>query len=171
MESKEEIEHLSYLDDSEGSRYRSRAVLSDVGFGVEIEDYEGFTVYSFETDTDVDELIDAIEPYFPLNVDPALEMVKKEGRIRRADREHDTVSSDAVYDPVRDWRDEDRWGEYSLVQVNLNGAKVVHDEKGRRPRVRVYELEDTDIFEKLFSELMSEDEATDIVEEVRELSF
>jgi hypothetical protein len=172
-------DYLSLVDESESARYRSRAVFSDVGVGVEVEEYDGFTLYTWRDDVGFDELVGCVEPFFPLSVDPALEMVKEEGPVRDLGREDyekrsgeylDEVSSELVYDPVADWREENRWSDYSLVQINLRDAKVIWDKKTREPHVRVYEMaQESDVFEKLFPELVDSGSAEEIVEAVKKL--
>ena len=172
MAQEQELEYLSILDESENSRYNSRGVFGTVGHGVEVEDYDDFTLYDWKCGEDFDEVLGTLEPLYPLAVDPALELIKEEGRVRDADRDHDTLTNDLVYDPVREWRGEDRWNEYSLIQVNLSDAKVVWDQKREtgETRMRVYELEDeTDVFEKLYHRTLDAEDTEEIIEEVNEV--
>lgn len=172
MAQEQELEYLSLLDESESSRYNSRGVFGSVGHGVEVEEYDDFTLYDWRCNEEFDELLEIVEPLYPLAVDPALEMVKEEGRVRDADRDHDTLTNDWVYDPVREWRGEDRWNEYSMIQVNLSDAKVVWDQKNNEgeTRLRVYELEDeTDVFEQLYHRTLEAEDAEEVVEEVNEV--
>ena len=116
----QELEHLSYVDKSENSRYNSRAVFSDVGIGIEVEEYDSFTLYEWRPDAEFGGLIEAAEPYFPFTESPGLEMLKEETFRRDADRDHKSLRNDFIYDPVREWQGEDRWSEYSLIQINLS---------------------------------------------------
>ncbi|MFB6116362.1 MAG: hypothetical protein ABEK10_02510 [Candidatus Nanosalina sp.] len=75
--SQEKPEHLKLIDDAEGEHYSSRAVFSDVGLGVEVKEYENFTLYHWRGDSGFDEVLNAVEPYFPLVENPALEMLEE----------------------------------------------------------------------------------------------
>lgn len=165
------LEYLSILDESEEERYNSRAVFSGIGVGVEVEEYDGFNMYEWETEKDFSEVLEELEPFHPLTQDPALEMVREKGRVRNADRDHVTMSNEYVYDPVREWREEDRWGEYSLIQVNLTGGKLVYDEKGQSDgRIRVYSMdESSDMFENMFPRTVDTEDSESIVEDVKEI--
>lgn len=172
MAQEQDLEYLSLLEESEGSRYNSRGVFGATGHGVEVEEYDNFTLYDWECETEFDELLEIIEPLYPLSVDPALEMIKEEGRVRDSDRDHDSLTNNLVYDPVREWRGEDRWNEYSLIQVNLSDAKVVWDQKNQQgdTRLRVYSLEDeADVFENLYSRTLDAEEVEEVVKEVSEV--
>lgn len=82
-------------------------------------------------------------------------------------RNYETLRKDFVYDPVREWRGEDRWADYNLIQINLPGAKVVLDEKQDDNRMRVYEIEDeADVFEKLFPETTNSEKSQQIVSDM-----
>lgn len=174
MELDQDLEHLAYIDESENERYDSKAVFSKVGLGVEVEEYEDFTLYTWEDDVEFEDVLESVEKYFPFVEDPALEMlVEKDEALRyKSDRDHSEMSNDFVYDPVRDWRaeknedHENRWKPYELIQINLSNAKVVWDDKNSSNRIRIYELEDgLDVFEKVFSEIV-ESYSDDIVHDV-----
>jgi len=174
VELESDLEHLEYVDESESERYNSKAVFSEVGLGVEVEEYDTFTLYSWERDTSFSEVIDAVERFFPFSVDPGLEMLvkKDEALVYDSDRDHDEMRNDFIYDPVREWRTENgngyepRWRPYELVQINLPEAKVVWDEKTGESRIRVYELEEgLDVFEKIFPELVDSESAKGIAED------
>jgi len=166
-----DLEHLEYVDESESERYNSKAVFSEVGLGVEVEEYDTFTLYQWEDDTEFSEVIDAVELVFPFTVDPGLEMLveKNNALMYDSDRDHVEMRNDFIYDPVREWRTEtredyiSRWRPYKLIQVNLPDAKVVWDEKTGESRIRVYELEEgLDVFEKIFPELVKSGSAKGI---------
>ncbi|QGA80391.1 hypothetical protein [Candidatus Nanohalobium constans] len=159
----QDLEHLSYVDESKNSRYNSRAVFSDVGIGVEVEEYEGFTLYEWRGDKDFESVLEAVERFFPLQK-PALGLVKEEGRLR--DVKTDFESKKKVYEDREDWQ-EGRWDEYSLIQMNLENSKVVYDEKEGCPRLRVYEIGQTDVFEKIFPQTVSES-SENILEDIIE---
>lgn len=172
MSQKNDLEYLSLIEESEETRYDSRAVFSDVGIGVEVEQYDDFQLYEWHSPTDFDELLEAVEPLYPLTVDPGLEMIREKGRIRDADEDHVTIDNDLVYDPVAEWRGKERWDEYSLIQINLNGAKVAWDEKEKRkdPRIRVYSIQwGPELFADIFNETVDKEETEEIIEDVREV--
>ncbi len=164
MDFDQELEHLSYVDESENSRFSSKAVFSDVGIGVEVEEYDGFTLYEWRCGQEFDEVLRSVERFFPLQ-EPALGLVKEEGRLRCV--ESDFESKINVYEDRGDWR-EGRWDEYSLVQMNLENSKVVYDEKEGYSRVRIYEIEETDVFEKLFPQTVQFESSDDILEDILE---
>jgi len=66
------------------------------------------------------------------------------------------MSNELVYDPIREWRndkDESRWSEYSLIQMNLTETKVVWDqnklaEKAGSGFMRLIKLQ---MFSQIFS--------------------
>jgi hypothetical protein len=89
----QDLEHLSYVDQSENSRYDSRAVFSGVGVGVEVEEYDGFTLYEWRCDKDFEGVLNSVERFFPLK-EPALGLVKEEGRLR--DVESDFESKEDI---------------------------------------------------------------------------
>lgn len=174
MEFDQDLEHLEYVDESENERYNSKAVFSEIGLGVEVEEYDSFTLYRWEDDTSFDDVVDAVERFFPFTVDPGLEMlVEKDEALRYdSDRDHEEMRNDFIHDPVREWRTENnegyesRWQPYELIQINLPDAKVVWDEKTGESRIRVYELEEgLDVFEKAFPELVESDSAVQIAED------
>jgi len=180
VEFDQDLEHLAYVDESESERYNSKAVFSEVGLGVEVEEYDTFTLYRWEEDASFYEVIDAVEQFFPFTVDPGLEMlVEKDKALRyKPDRDHDEMRNDFIYDPVREWRtekDEDydpRWRPYELIQINLPDAKVVWDEKTGDSRIRVYELEQgLDVFEKIFPELVESDSAQHIADDASSFKY
>lgn len=157
MKQESGLEYLSLVDESEEEHYQSKAVFSDVGVGVEVEVYDNFQLYEWHAPIDFDELLENVEPRYPLSVDPALEMIQEEGRIRDFERDHVEMENDLVYDPVREWRGEDRWGDYSLIQINVNGAKVEWDEKEEQkdPRIRIYSfLWGPEIFADIFPDML-----------------
>lgn len=167
----EEPEHLKYIDRSENARYNSEAVFSDLGIGVEVKEYDSFTLYTWRGDFEFEEVVSAVEPYFPFTEDPAVEMlVEKEALRYRSERDHTELRNDFVYDPVREWRGEERWEDYELIQLNLNGCKVAWDEKEEDTRIRVYDIEDRDVFEKLFEQL-SEKEVAGILGDMEDMSL
>ena len=171
-----ELEYLSLVDES-GDYHESRAVFSGLNTGVEVKIYSNFELYEWTDSSEFNEVLESVEPLYPLVEDPAIEMIKEEGLVRNSDRDHDTISNELVYDPVREWRNnrdgkEGRWSEYSLIQLNLNGAKVVWDRKNsfNESRIRVYQINDnSNVFENLFPELVDDQEAEKIVEEVSEV--
>mgnify|MGYP006285422115 CR=1 FL=1 len=173
MELDRDLEHLAYVDESESERYNSKAVFSEVGLGVEVEEYDSFTLYSWEDDTPFSDVVEAVEVFFPFSVDPGLEMLVKKDKalMYDSDRDHDEMRKDFIYDPVREWRTENegkepRWKPYELIQINLSEAKVVWDEKTGESRIRVYELEEgLDVFEKIFPELVESESAKGIAED------
>jgi hypothetical protein len=83
------------------------------------------------------------------------------------DVESDFESKINVYEDREDWR-EGRWDEYSLIQMNLENSKVVYDEKEGYSRVRIYEIEETDVFEKLFPRTVQFESSDDILEDILE---
>ncbi|MFB6203957.1 MAG: hypothetical protein ABEK01_05695 [Candidatus Nanohaloarchaea archaeon] len=164
------LDYLSQLERSPNKRYESRAVFGDEDSWAEVREYDNLEVYEWEADSDFRQLLDAIEPLYPLSQDPGLEMVREKGRVRDADDDHVELSNEYVYDPVAEWRGKDRWSEYSLIQVNLNGAKVAYDEKEGFPRVRVFSSEwGPQVFEELFPETVEDSSAGEIVREVSEV--
>jgi len=166
-----ELEYLSLVEESNGY-HESRAVFSGLETGVEVKEYSNFELYDWYCSTEFSDLIDCIEPLYPLVEDPAVEMIKEEGRVRDADRDHDSLSNDLVYDPVQEWRseeDEARWDEYSLIQLNLNGAKVVWDQKQpvKGSRIRIYAIDKgSEVFTDIFPELVDKEDAEGIVNDV-----
>jgi len=174
-----DLEHLAYVDESESERYNSKAVFSEVGLGVEVEEYDSFTLYRWEDDAEFSEVIGAVERFFPFSVDPGLEMlVRKDTALRYdSDRDHDEMRNDFIYDPVREWKTktedmEPRWRPYELIQVNLPDAKVVWDEKNGDSRIRVYELEEgLDVFEKIFPEMVESDSGRQIADDVSSFNY
>jgi len=40
MDFDSDLEYLAYVDESENERYNSKAVFSEVGLGVEVEEYD-----------------------------------------------------------------------------------------------------------------------------------
>ena len=106
----EKLKSLAYLDESETERYDSKAVFSEVEIGVEVEEYDSFRLYTWEEDIGFDELIDVLEPFFPFTDNPAFEMLERKTESVRFDsgRNYETLRNDFVYDPVREWRGEDR---------------------------------------------------------------
>lgn len=98
-----ELEHLGYVDKSESARYDSKAVFSDVGVGVEVEEYEDFTLYTWKDNKEFSELLDSVEKYFLFLVDPALEMIEYNNALRfKSERDHKSLRNDFVYDPVKE---------------------------------------------------------------------
>lgn len=176
MELDSELEYLSLIEES-GGYHKSRAVFSGLDTGVEVKQYSNFEVYKWRCKTEFSELLDSVEPLYPLVEDPALEMLKEEGRVRDADRDHVSLTNDLVYDPVREWRkelndDESRWDEYSLIQLNLNGAKIVWDQKDsvNQSRIRVYAIKmDSDIVADIFPKLVDEEDVEGIVNDISEV--
>lgn len=177
MELDSELEYLSLVEES-GGYHKSRAVFSSIDIGVEVKQYSNFEVYEWHCATEFSELLDSVEPLYPFIEDPAVEMLKEEGRVRNTDRDHVTISNDLVYDPVREWRNEKndesgRWDEYSLIQLNLEGAKIVWDQKEsvNQSRIRVYTIDrDSDIVTDIFPELV-EEEVDGIVNDISEFYF
>ena len=165
------LDSLAYVDESSSERYNSKAVFSQLDIGVEVEDYESFRLYRWEERTDFDEVIEAIEPYFAFLKDPALEMLEEKQSLRfRSGKDYDTMRNDFLYDPVREWRGEERWSNYNLIQLNLPGAKVVWNNRKGERTIRVYEIDDnTDVFEKLFTSITEDDKREIIAEDVAEL--
>lgn len=165
----EELDSLAYIDESASERYNSKAVFAQVDLGVEVEEYDSFRLYTWEDDVEFDDLIKSVQPYFAFLEDPALEMLeKKTDSIRyRSGRNYETLQNDLVYDPVREWRGEDRWSDYNVIQINLGGAKVVWDDKQNENKIRVYEIEDeVDVFEKLFPEITDSGKCQRIVSDM-----
>ena len=165
----EELDSLAYVDESESERYNSKAVFAQVGLGVEVEEYDSFRLYTWEDDVEFDDLIESVQPYFAFIQDPALEMLEKkiESLRYRSGRNYETLQNDFVYDPVLEWREEDRWSDYNVIQINLGGAKVVWDDKQDEKRIRVYEIEDeVDVFEKLFPEITDSGKGQRIVSDI-----
>lgn len=173
-----ELEYLSLIEES-GSYHESRAVFSGLGTGVEVKEYSNFELYDWRSPVEFSEILDVVEPLYPFVEDPALEMIKEEGRVRNADRDHVTMSNEYVYDPVKEWRaeeDESRWNEYSLIQLNLNGAKVVWDQKQpeKDSRIRIYSLDGgseffADIYPRVVDENVNEEDVTGIVDDVTQV--
>lgn len=169
MSAEQELDCLAYVDEAESNRYDSRAVFSEVGLGVEVEEYESFTMYRWEGDVDFEDVLESVQPHFPFVEDPALELIseKDEALRYRSERDHETMDNDSVYDPVREWRGEDRWSDYELIQINLNGAKVVWDDKQALNQLRIYEIdEEADAFEQLFTEIMESSKAERVAEDI-----
>lgn len=174
MSIEQDFEHLAYVDESESERYESRAVFSEVGLGVEVEEYDSFTLYRWEEDVDFGEVISSVERYFAFVDNPGLEMLveKDTALLYKNDRDKNEMKNDFIYDPVREWRTETeddygpRWRPYELIQINLPEAKVVWDEKTGTSRIRVYELtEEVDVFEKIFPQLVDSEYAEGIAED------
>ena len=168
-----DFEHLAYIDESESARYNSKAVFSDVGIGVEVEEYDDFTLYTWKENTEFQELLDSVEEYFPFLVDPALEMIEDNDYLRfKSERDHDSLRNDFVYDPVKEWRGYERWEGYELIQMNLNDSKVVWDEKEDETRIRIYEIGDeVDVFDKIFRKTVDSESAGEIAESIQDVSF
>ncbi len=170
MSAEQELDCLAYVDEAESNRYDSRAVFSEVGLGVEVEEYDSFTLYKWEGDIDFETVLETVQPHFPFVENPALEMINAKDEALRysSERDHETMDNELVYDPVREWRGEDRWGDYELIQINLNRAKVVWDDKQASNRLRIYEIEDkSDAFEQLFPEIMDSSKAERIADDVK----
>lgn len=169
MELDSDLEYLSLVEESEGY-HESRAVFSGLETGVEVKQYSDFEVYDWYCDTSFSELIECVEPLYPFVEDPAVEMIKEEGRVRNTDRDHTTLTNKWVYEPVREWRNEQkneegRWDEYSLIQLNLNGAKIVWDQKEpmKDSRIRVYAVDrGSEVFTEIFPEVADEREEGDL---------
>lgn len=168
----EKLDSLAYIDESTSERYNSKAVFSQLGMGVEVEDYDSFRLYKWEDEIDFDEVIDAVEPYFAFLENPALEMLEQRQAVRfKSERDHDTMRNDFIYDPVEEWRGEDRWSDYNLIQINLPGAKVVWRDKDDGRTIRVYEIDDEiDVFEKLFKEITGDEKGESIADDVAEFN-
>ena len=168
-----ELEYLSLVEQS-NDYYQSRAVFSGKETGVEVKTYPNFDLYEWHCPVTFSELIEAVEPLYPLSQDPALEMIREKGYERNSRDDHVTMSNELVYDPIREWRndkDESRWSEYSLIQMNLTKTKVVWDQKqaGRESRIRIYALDKTsDVFTDIFSELVDKQDVEGIVDDVSE---
>jgi|GEM_PF-578238 hypothetical protein len=168
-----ELEYLSLVEQS-NDYYQSRAVFSGKETGVEVKTYPNFDLYEWHCPVTFSELIEAVEPLYPLSQDPALEMIREKGYERNSRDDHVTMSNELVYDPIREWRndkDESRWSEYSLIQMNLTETKVVWDQKqaGRESRIRIYALDKTsDVFTDIFSELVDKQDVEGIVDDVSE---
>ena len=168
-----ELEYLSLVEQS-NDYYQSRAVFSGKETGVEVKTYPNFNLYEWHCPVTFSELIEAVEPLYPLSQDPALEMIREKGYERNSRDDHVTMSNELVYDPIREWRndkDESRWSEYSLIQMNLTETKVVWDQKqaGRESRIRIYALDKTsDVFTDIFSELVDKQDVEGIVDDVSE---
>ena len=168
-----ELEYLSLVEQS-NDYYQSRAVFSGKETGVEVKTYPNFDLYEWHCPVTFSELIEAVEPLYPLSQDPALEMIREKGYERNSRDDHVTMSNELVYDPIREWRndkDESRWSEYSLIQMNLTETKVVWDQKqaGRESRIRIYALDKTsDVFTDVFSELVDKQDVEGIVDDVSE---
>lgn len=165
----EELDSLAYIDESATERYNSKAVFAQVDLGVEVKECDSFRLYTWEDDVEFDDLIKSVQPYFAFLEDPALEMLeKKTDSLRyRSGRNYETLQNDFVYDPVREWRGEERWSDYNVIQINLPGAKVVWDDKQNDNRIRVYEIEDeVDVFEKLFPETADSGKGQRIVSDI-----
>jgi len=68
-------------------------------------------------------------------------MIREKGYERNSRDDHVTMSNELVYDPIREWRndkDESRWSEYSLIQMNLTETKSRMGSKqaGRESRIK-----------------------------------
>jgi len=171
-----ELEYLSVVEES-GGYHKSRAVFSGLGTGVEVKQYSNFEVYEWHSATEFSELLECVEPLYPFVEDPAVEMLKEEGRVRDADRDHVSLTNDLVYDPVREWRnelndEEGRCEEYYLMQLNLNSAKIVWDQKEsvNQSRIRVYAIDtDSDIVADIFPKLVDEEDVEGIVNDISEV--
>lgn len=169
MELNSDLEYLSLVEESEDYQ-KSRAVFSGLETGVEVKQYSNFEVYDWRCDAGFSELIECVEPLYPFVEDPAVEMIKEEGRVRNTDRDHSTLANDWVYDPVLERRNEQkdeegRWDEYSLIQLNLNGAKIVWDQKEpmKDSRIRVYAIDrGSEVFADIFPEVAEEIEEGDL---------
>jgi len=150
-----ELEYLSLVEQS-NDYYQSRAVFSGKETGVEVKTYPNFDLYEWHCPVTFSELIEAVEPLYPLSQDPALEMIREKGYERNSRDDHVTMSNELVYDPIREWRndkDESRWSEYSLIQMNLTETKVVWDqnklaEKAGSGFMRLIKLQ---MFSQIFS--------------------
>jgi hypothetical protein len=165
-----ELDYLAFVDESENSRYNSKAVFSGLNTGVEVEEYNNFTLYNWRSSTSFNELINNIEPFFPFTENPGLEMIKEDTFRRDAERDHVTIENEFIYDPVKEEKTKDRWNRYSLIQVNLNSGKVVYDEKEGYPRVRVYEINmESDLFEKIYSSLEESSQSEDLLTEIKQV--
>lgn len=173
MELDSELEYLSLIEESEGY-HDSRAIFSGLDTGVEVKKYSNFEVYEWHCPTEFSELLECVEPLYPFSEDPAVEMLKEEGRVRNSDRDHVTMSNELVYDPVREWRNElndetGRWDEYSLIQLNLNDAKIVWDQKESvgESRIRVYAIDSgSEVFADIFPQTVDEDDVDGIADDV-----
>lgn len=158
----QELEYLSVVDKSENSWYNSRADFEDVGIGVGVEEYDNFTLYRWESDSDFGTVLEAVEQFFPLRR-PALRLIEEDGRLR--DVSKDQTAKRKVYEEPEDWN-EGRWNDYSMIKITLSEASVIYDEKEGEPRVRIYEFEEgLDVFDKVFSQI---EDADEILEDIRQ---
>jgi hypothetical protein len=165
----DQLDYLVRLDEQEEHR---EADFSDTRNHVSVTEYDDKTEYEWTADVSFDELVEAVEPYFPIN--RRLALVDDDSPFFDAKADHSFMSPDMVYDPVRDYRGEDRWSDYSLIQLNFGDMEIIWDnntEPYEDPRIRIFEMDpEVDGFEKVFPETVETSDAREIVEEVRELT-
>ena len=152
------LEEPEYLVSSEPEDPRNTLNFSDTETHVRVQEYGDRTVYSWKTPLDFGELVDAVEPYFPIN--RRLETVSSDSRYTSDD--HDYLQPDMVHDPIADQQQFSRWAEYSLIKMNFTDFEVFWQNSSppyRDPTVKVIEnSEDVDGFEKIFSRTVEDGE-------------
>lgn len=163
-----QMDYLVRMNDKEQSQ---EADFSDNRHHVSVREYDERTKYEWRAPVSVDNLVEAIEPHFPLT--KRLELVTGDAPFKDPKYEHEFMDPEMVYDPVREFRGEDKWSDYRLVQMNFDGMEVIWDDTGmpyEDPRVRVEEWdEDMDGFRKIFPDTVEGDEADEIVNEVEKI--